>query len=58
MSGENRKDESNAKPHGKPPANEALRIVRAKEGESADLDLDVGDAEPDRRYGREDIADK
>jgi hypothetical protein len=37
-----------------------LRIVKEKEKKKPgdDLDLDLGEFEGDRRYGREDIADK
>ena len=41
----------------KKPADGLLRIVRAKD-DGDDLDLDLDEAESDRRYGREDIADK
>ncbi len=60
MSGEKRKDSPKDAPHGKSPASPAKRalpIVKPKD-DGAELDLDVGEAEPDRRYGREDIADK
>jgi hypothetical protein len=54
------------KPGGNAPKNEdeapagqdPLRIVRADPKEPADLDLDLGDAAGDHRFGREDIADK
>ena len=44
----------------KKPADGLLRIVRAKDDDLGpdDLDLDLDEAESDRRYGREDIADK
>lgn len=40
--------------------NELLRIVREKDPKkkTEDLDLDLDEFEGDRRYGREDIADK
>lgn len=37
-----------------------LKIVRAKDPKkpAEELDLEIGEVEGDRRYGREDIADK
>ena len=58
MAGDNRKDDANLTNDSAKPRPDPLKIVRPKPPESGDLDLDVGDLEQDRRYGREDIADK
>ncbi|MFG0319236.1 MAG: hypothetical protein ACF8XB_18335 [Planctomycetota bacterium JB042] len=57
----NEKKASEGKPgEGSNDPNELLRIVREKDPKkkTEDLDLDLDEFEGDRRYGREDIADK
>jgi hypothetical protein len=54
------RDRPEAKPHGKTKSDPLLKIVRSKDPKKAgeELDLELGEFEGDRRYGREDIADK
>lgn len=48
------------KAHGSQAGDPLLKIVRAKDPKKSgeELDLELGEFEGDRRYGREDIADK
>ena len=54
------KADADKKPHGESHKDPLLKIVRAKDPKkpAEELDLDLGEFEGDRRYGREDIADK
>jgi len=52
--------EPGKKPHSGKKSDPLLKIVREKDPKkpSEELDLELGEFEGDRRYGREDIADK
>ncbi len=54
------KSDAEKKTHGNPNKDPLLKIVRAKDPKkpAEELDLELGEFEGDRRYGREDIADK
>lgn len=62
MSDKAKEDHPSADPktHGSKGSDPLLKIVRSKDPKKPgeELDLELGEFEGDRRYGREDIADK